>query len=67
MEEAVVLPLYMPEYFTGIRRPWKVGREGEGRGRDGRGKWRGRRCVHSLALQCVAPVSQIDRLSAMKI
>ena len=25
LEEAVVLPLYMPEYFTGIRRPWKVG------------------------------------------
>ena len=24
LEEAVVLPLYMPEYFTGIRRPWKV-------------------------------------------
>ena len=24
LEEAVVLPLYMPDYFTGIRRPWKV-------------------------------------------
>lgn len=23
LEEAVVLPLWMPEYFTGIRRPWK--------------------------------------------
>ena len=23
LKEAVVLPLYMPEYFTGIRRPWK--------------------------------------------
>jgi hypothetical protein len=25
LEEAVVLPLLMPDYFTGIRRPWKVG------------------------------------------
>ena len=25
LEEAVVLPLWMPEYFKGIRRPWKVG------------------------------------------
>ena len=24
LEEAVVLPLLMPAYFTGIRRPWKV-------------------------------------------
>ncbi|KAL0415295.1 UNVERIFIED_CONTAM: Katanin p60 ATPase-containing subunit A1 [Sesamum latifolium] len=24
LEEAVVLPLWMPEYFQGIRRPWKV-------------------------------------------
>ena len=24
LEEAVVLPLLMPDYFTGIRRPWKV-------------------------------------------
>jgi len=23
LEEAVVLPLWMPEYFKGIRRPWK--------------------------------------------
>eukprot|EP01112_Ceratiomyxa_fruticulosa_P012966 TRINITY_DN3619_c0_g1_i1.p1 TRINITY_DN3619_c0_g1~~TRINITY_DN3619_c0_g1_i1.p1 ORF type:complete len:578 (+),score=135.58 TRINITY_DN3619_c0_g1_i1:353-2086(+) len=23
LEEAVVLPLWMPDYFTGIRRPWK--------------------------------------------
>ena len=23
LEEAVVLPLLMPDYFTGIRRPWK--------------------------------------------
>ena len=23
MEEAVVLPLWMPDYFQGIRRPWK--------------------------------------------
>ena len=23
LQEAVVLPLWMPEYFTGIRRPWK--------------------------------------------
>ena len=23
LEEAIVLPLLMPEYFTGIRRPWK--------------------------------------------
>ena len=38
MEEAVVLPLYMPEYFTGIRRPWKVGWEGEGRGGEGEGE-----------------------------
>jgi hypothetical protein len=24
LHEAVVLPLWMPEYFTGIRRPWKA-------------------------------------------
>ena len=24
LEEAVVLPLLMPDYFKGIRRPWKV-------------------------------------------
>ena len=24
LEEAVVLPLWMPDYFRGIRRPWKV-------------------------------------------
>lgn len=24
LEEAVVLPLLLPEFFTGIRRPWKV-------------------------------------------
>ena len=23
LKEAVVLPLYMPDYFQGIRRPWK--------------------------------------------
>ena len=23
LEEAVVLPLWMPDYFKGIRRPWK--------------------------------------------
>ena len=23
LEEAIVLPLWMPDYFTGIRRPWK--------------------------------------------
>jgi katanin p60 ATPase-containing subunit A1 len=23
LQEAVLLPLYMPEYFKGIRRPWK--------------------------------------------
>jgi katanin p60 ATPase-containing subunit A1 len=28
LEEAVVLPLWMPEYFQGIRRPWKVGTDG---------------------------------------
>jgi katanin p60 ATPase-containing subunit A1 len=22
LEEAVVLPLFVPDYFTGIRRPW---------------------------------------------
>ena len=27
LEEAVVLPLWMPDYFKGIRRPWKVGLE----------------------------------------
>lgn len=26
LTEAVVLPLMMPEFFTGIREPWKVGR-----------------------------------------
>ena len=25
LEEAVVLPMLLPDYFTGIRRPWKVG------------------------------------------
>ena len=24
LEEAVVLPVWMPDYFKGIRRPWKV-------------------------------------------
>lgn len=24
LEEAVVLPMWMPEFFKGIRRPWKV-------------------------------------------
>ena len=23
LEEAVLLPIFMPQYFTGIRRPWK--------------------------------------------
>jgi katanin p60 ATPase-containing subunit A1 len=23
LQEAVVLPLWMPDYFKGIRRPWK--------------------------------------------
>ena len=23
LEEAVLLPILMPQYFTGIRRPWK--------------------------------------------
>ena len=23
LEEAVILPLWMPDYFQGIRRPWK--------------------------------------------
>lgn len=23
LEEAVVLPMWMPDYFKGIRRPWK--------------------------------------------
>lgn len=23
LEEAIVLPLWMPDYFQGIRRPWK--------------------------------------------
>lgn len=23
LEEAIVLPIWMPDYFTGIRRPWK--------------------------------------------
>jgi katanin p60 ATPase-containing subunit A1 len=25
LQEAVVLPLWMPQYFQGIRRPWKGG------------------------------------------
>lgn len=24
LEEAVVLPMWMPDFFKGIRRPWKV-------------------------------------------
>lgn len=24
LKEAVVLPMWMPEFFKGIRRPWKV-------------------------------------------
>lgn len=24
LREAMVLPMWMPEFFTGIRRPWKV-------------------------------------------
>ena len=28
LNEAVILPLIMPEFFTGIREPWKVRREG---------------------------------------
>jgi hypothetical protein len=31
LNEAIVLPLMMPEFFTGIREPWKV-KEGDGRG-----------------------------------
>ena len=27
LEEAVVLPLWMPDYFKGIRRPWKVSKD----------------------------------------
>ena len=30
LEEAVVLPLWMPDYFKGIRRPWKVRWHGKG-------------------------------------
>lgn len=26
LREAVVLPMWMPDFFKGIRRPWKVGR-----------------------------------------
>ena len=25
LQEAVVLPIILPEFFKGIRRPWKVG------------------------------------------
>lgn len=25
LREAVVLPMWMPDFFKGIRRPWKVG------------------------------------------
>ena len=28
LNEAVVLPLWMPDFFTGIRRPWKVYAQG---------------------------------------
>lgn len=30
LQEAVVLPLWMPDYFRGIRRPWKGGVHEEG-------------------------------------
>ena len=30
LKEAVVLPMWMPEFFKGIRRPWKVYIEAQG-------------------------------------
>ncbi len=32
LNEALVLPMIMPDFFTGIRRPVKVGGGGAGRG-----------------------------------